>query len=88
MVVEDSMLNNIHDRGLSKQRTAKVKDFPGASTEMILEKLENLLDSRPDALIADAGTNDLPKNLNPLNNIRKVHWKCPELSTETKLVFY
>ena len=31
--------------------------------------------------------NDLPKNINPLNSLRKVHRKCLELSPGTKLVF-
>ena len=38
-------------------------------------------------LIVHASTNDLPKNANPLNTLRKVHRKCLESSTETKLVF-
>ena len=38
-------------------------------------------------LIIHAGINDLPKNINPLNNLKKVHRKCLELSPGTKLVF-
>ena len=34
-----------------------------------------------------AGTNDLPKNINPIYSLRKVHLKCLESSPETKLVF-
>ena len=81
------MLNNIHETGLSKQHTVKVKNFPGTTTETILQKMENPLESKPDVLILHAGTNDIPKNINPLNNLRKVHRKCLELSPETKLVF-
>ena len=55
------MLNNIHERGLSKQHTVKVKNFPGATTETILEKLEYLPESTPDILIVHAG-NNLTKN--------------------------
>ena len=32
-------------------------------------------------------TNNFPKNINPLNNLRKVHQECLELSPETKLVY-
>ena len=49
--------------------------------------MENRLESKPDVLILYAGANDLPKNINLLNNLRKVHRKCLELSPETKLVF-
>ena len=87
LVARDSMLNNIHKRGTSKQYTVKVKKFSSATTEKILEKLENLLESKVDVLIVHAGTNNLPKNINPLNNLRKVHRKYLELSPETKLVF-
>ena len=39
-------------------------------------------------LIVHEGTNDLPNNLNPLNNLRKVsRSEMLELSPETKLVF-
>ena len=60
------MLNNIHERGLSKQHTLKVKKISGETTEIILEKLVNLLESKADELIVHAGTNDLPKNIYPL----------------------
>ena len=60
------MLNNIHERGLSKQHTSKVKKIPGETTEIMLEKLVNLLESKADELIVHAGTNDLPKNIYPL----------------------
>ena len=48
--------------------------------------MENLLEFTPDKLIERAGTNDLPKNINPLNNLIKVHRKSLELSPEAKLV--
>ena len=60
------MLNNIHERGLSKQHTLKVKKISDETTEIILEKLVNLLESKADELIVHAGTNDLPKNIYPL----------------------
>ena len=65
-------LNNIRERGLSKQHPVKVKNFLSATTEITLKKLENPLESRPDVLIVYAGTIDLPKNINPLNNLGKV----------------
>ena len=82
------MLNNIKERGLSKQHSVKVKNFAGITTETILEILENLLKSKPDMLIVNVSTNDLPKDINLLNDSRKIHQKCLELPTETKLVFF
>ena len=66
LVAGNSMLNNIHERGLSKQHTVKAKN---ATTEISLEKSENLLESKQNALKVHAGINDLPKNINPLNNL-------------------
>ena len=79
------MLSNIHERGISKQHNVKVKNFPGATTETILEKMKNLLESKPDVLILRAGTNDLRKNINPLNNIRKIHRNDWSYHLELKL---
>ena len=62
-----------------KTAHCKSKTFPGATTETILEKLENLLESKPDMLIVHAGTYDLPKYINSLHNLRKVYRKCLEL---------
>ena len=45
LVAGDSTLNITHKKGLSKQHTVKVKHFPGKTTEIILEKFENLLES-------------------------------------------
>ena len=73
------MLNNIHERGLSKQHTVKVKNFPGATTETILEKLEYLPESTPDILIVHAGNNltKIPKTCECMNEKflqRKRYW--------------
>ena len=62
-VAGDSMLENIHERRLSKQHTVKVKKFPGATTETILEKLEKLLESKSNMLIVHAGIYPLYKPL-------------------------
>ena len=52
-----------------------------------MEIFENLLESEPDVLIVHTGANYFPKNINPLNNLKKVHQKCLDLSPEAKLVF-
>ena len=56
-------VEQIHERGLSKQHTVKVKKIPGVTTETILEKLENLLESKPGMLIVHAGTNHCVKSV-------------------------
>ena len=75
-VVGDSMLNNISERGIS-----------GATTERINEKIDDILQSKPDIILIHAGTNDPATTINPLNNLRKILRKCNELSPQTKLAF-
>lgn len=71
-----------------KTAQCKSKNFAGITTETISEILENLLKSKPDVLIVNVSTNDFPKDINLLNDSRKIHQKCLELPTETKLVFF
>ena len=86
-VVGDSMLNNISERGISKQHSAQVKNFPGAATERINEEIDDILQSKSDIIIIHAGTNDLATKINPLNNLRKILKKCNELYPKPKLAF-
>ena len=71
-----------------KTAQCKSKKFACITTETILKILDNLLKSKPDVLIVNVSTNDLPKIINLLNDSRKIHQKCLELPTETKLVFF
>lgn len=48
--------------------------------------MDSLVVYKPDVLLLHARTNHVQKNINPLNNLRKIHQKCRELSPETKLV--
>ena len=49
--------------------------------------MDSLVVYKPDVLLLHARTNHVQKNINPLNNLSKIHQKCRELSPETKLVF-
>ena len=86
-VVGDSMLNDISERGITKQHSVKVRNFPGATTERINEEIDDILQSKPSLIIIHTGTNDLTTKTNPLNNLRKILKKCNELSPKTKLAF-
>ena len=63
----DSMLNGIHERGLSKQQQAKMQNFPGGTSETILDEVDTLVADKPDCIIVHAGTNDIAKGINSLN---------------------
>ena len=78
ITINDSMLNNINSRGLSKSKKVSISNFPGATSEGILDKVEDTLKTHPDTLIVHAGTNDLTKNINRLRSVKELCEKQKE----------
>ena len=62
IIVGDSLLNGINEKGLSKNHSVKVNNIPGGTS----------LKNKPDGLIVHAGTNDITKGKNLLNNVKKI----------------
>ena len=83
----DSMLNGVNEKGSSKSHNVKVKNYPGATSEDILDKIDNLLKVKPDCLLVHIGTNDLTNNVNLLNSVKKMVNKVKNSSPNTKVVF-
>ena len=54
IIIGDSMLNNINNRGLCKSKKVSVSNFPGATSEDILAEAEDTLKLHPDNLIVHA----------------------------------
>ena len=81
------MLNNINSRGLSKSNKVSVSNFPGATSEDILDEIEDTLKTHPDTLIVHTGTNDLTKNINTLRSVKKLCEKAKRISPDTKIAF-
>ena len=69
IIVGDSLLNGIHEKGLSKNHSVKVNNIPGETSDTILDKLDDFLKNKPDGLIVHAGTNNITKGKNLLNNV-------------------
>ena len=65
-------MNDINKEVPSKDNRVKIKIFPGGTTETILEEIKELVKNKPDTLIVHAGTNDMTKGKNMLNNIKKI----------------
>ena len=59
VITGGSMLNGIHEKGMSKNYRVKVNNFPGGTSATILENIDQFVKSKPDCLIVHAGTNDL-----------------------------
>ena len=87
VVTGDSILNGVNEKGLSKSRNVKVKNYPGVASEDILDKIDDLLKVKPDCLLVHVGTNDLTNNVNLLNSVKKMVNKVKNSSPNTKLVF-
>ena len=86
-IVGDSLMNGIHDKGLSKNHSVKVNNIPGGTSDAILDKLDDFLKNKPDGLIVHAGTNDITKGKNLLNNVKKILKQVKKLSPNTKVAF-
>ena len=65
----------------------KIQNFPGSTTETILDKVEKLVAEKPDCIIIHAGTNDIINGINSLNSVKKFVKKVKQTSPNTKVVF-
>ena len=83
----DSMRNGVDEKGLSKSHNVKVKNYPGATSEDILDKIDDLLKVKPDCLLVHARTYDLMNNVNLQNSVKKMVKKVRNFSSNTKIVF-
>ena len=87
IIVGDSLLNGIHEKGLSKNHSVKVNNIPGGTSDAILDKLDDFLKNKPDGLIVHAVTNDITKGKNLLNNVKKNLKQVKKLSPNIKAAF-
>ena len=67
------------------QKKVEVLNFPGATSSDIVEKIEDVLDQKPESLIVHVGTNDLTNEINLLNNVKKIVNKTKKKSPNTVL---
>ena len=83
------MLNNINNRGLSKSKTFEVLNFPGAASNEILGKIDDVLNQKPESLIVYVRTNDFTNEINLRNIIKnkKSVTKTKQKSPNTVLSF-
>ena len=75
------------DKRLSKNRSVKVNNIPGEASDVILHKLDNFLKNKPDGLIVHAGTNNIAKGKNLLNDVKKILKQVKKLSPNIKEAF-
>ena len=89
IITGDSLLNSINEKGLSsKDNHVTIKNFPGGTTETILEEVEQLVKNKLDTVhIVHVGTSDLTKGKNVLNSVKKFIKSVKRFSPKTKSVF-
>ena len=66
------MVNGISEKGLSVNYKVKIVNFPGSTSEKILEKVDDLIKEKPENFIFHAGTNDITNNVNLSTNVKKI----------------
>ena len=83
-IIGDSMVKHINGPGISKNGQVKVKTHPGATTDDIID-YKPTFRQKPDIVIVHSGTNDLSKDVNTINRVRKVVATVKEIDTEGKI---
>ena len=83
----DSMVNGISEKGLSVNHKVKIVNFPGGTSEKILEKLDVIIKEKPDDLVVHVGTNDITNNVNLLTNVKKIFNKVSKELPSTSIAF-
>ena len=87
IICGDSLLNNIEGKGLSsKSLKASVKNFPGATSEDMIDFVKALLKKRPKYLILHIGTNDISSGCDTKNNLEAIRNLINESSPSTELI--
>ena len=46
IVIDDSVLNKVNSRGLSKSKTVEVISFPGATSTDIIKNIDKILENQ------------------------------------------
>ena len=87
VITGDSLLNGLNEKGLSRNHRVKVNNFPGGTSETILENIDEIIKNKPDCLIIHAGTNDLTNGINLLNQAKKIIKEVKKVSHNTKIAF-
>ena len=72
MLTGDSIVNGIPEKGLSVIYKVKIVNLPGSTSEMILNKLDDIIKEKPEDLIFHARTNDITNNVNLSTNVKKI----------------
>ena len=86
MILGDSMIKGSNEYGLSKNQNVKVQIFSGYTTEDMLDIAKPVARRKPDSIIIHAETNDITRDLNTMENIRKIVKSISGCSENTQVL--
>ena len=86
IVIGDSLLNGIDDRGLCKHHNVKVRPHPGATTRDIADHVKPVARRKPDMVIIHCGTNDLTSDVDTTKHLKEVVRILKEETPHSKIV--
>ena len=81
--IKKNVIINVNGRGLSKSKKVEALNFPGATSTDIVNKIDDILEDKPQSLIVHVGTNALTNDVNLLNNVKKIVNKTKKKSPNT-----
>ena len=84
-IIGNSMLKHVNGPGISKNDEVQVKTHSGATTDDIIDYTKPTICLIRDIVIAHSGTNDLTKDVNTMNRVRKVVAAVKEIDTHGKI---
>ena len=84
-VVGDSLLNGISEKGFTDHNVS-IKAHPGATSNDLSYYIKPIVHKKPDVIIVHCGTNDIPKDLKTVDNLKNMDDYIKTNSPNTKLV--
>ena len=87
IIVGDSILNGISEKGLTKKNhIVKVRPHPGATTEDLVDHIKPVARRKPNMVILHIGTNDLTNGVNTQGKLQEVMDILRSESKDTDIV--
>ena len=85
-IIGDSILNGISEYGLNKNHDVKVRPHSGATSQDIKDHIKPIIRRKPDLIIIHAGTNDLTKGCNTVDEMNEIIDAAKSDSPSTEVV--
>ena len=85
-IIGDSILNGIDENSMKRHHNVQVRAHSGANTNDIKDHIKPILRRTPDCIIIHAGTNDLTRETDTINNLKSIVRDAKETAPTTEIV--